>query len=158
MSSWKGLFLSPFLCLNRRIFSQVTTYPSSSPPSRLCSVTIFSIRPTLSFLFKIAHWLPTGLASLVAQWQRICLLMQKMQQVGSLSWEDPLEEDMATTPVFLPGESHGQRSLAGYSPWGLKELDMTSTHFKLWELACPALPGTFLVLTLQVPHPKNLLL
>ena len=29
------------------------------------------------------------------------------------------------TPVFLPGESHGQRSLAGYSPWGPKESDMT---------------------------------
>ena len=29
------------------------------------------------------------------------------------------------TPVFLPGESHGQRSLAGYRPWGHKELDMT---------------------------------
>ena len=29
------------------------------------------------------------------------------------------------TPVFLPGESHGQRSLAGYSPWCCKELDMT---------------------------------
>ena len=32
---------------------------------------------------------------------------------------------MATTPVFLPEESHGQRSLVGYSPWGHKELDMT---------------------------------
>jgi len=32
---------------------------------------------------------------------------------------------MATTPVFLPGESHGQRSLAGYSPWGRKESDRT---------------------------------
>ena len=30
-----------------------------------------------------------------------------------------------STPVFLPGESHGQRSLAGYNPWGYKELDMT---------------------------------
>ena len=29
------------------------------------------------------------------------------------------------TPVFLPGESHGERSLVGYSPWGHKELDMT---------------------------------
>ena len=28
-------------------------------------------------------------------------------------------------PVFLPGESHGQRSLAGYSPWGRRELDPT---------------------------------
>ena len=29
------------------------------------------------------------------------------------------------TPVFMPGESHGQRSLSGYSPWSWKELDMT---------------------------------
>ena len=35
--------------------------------------------------------------------------------VRSLGWEDPLEEGMAT-PVLLPGESNGQRSLAGYSP------------------------------------------
>ena len=31
------------------------------------------------------------------------------------------------TPVFLPGKSHGQRSLVGYSPWGHKELDTTET-------------------------------
>ena len=29
------------------------------------------------------------------------------------------------TPVFLPGQSHGQRSLVSSSPWGLKELDTT---------------------------------
>ena len=29
------------------------------------------------------------------------------------------------TPIFLPGESHGQRSLEGYSPYGHKELDTT---------------------------------
>ena len=45
--------------------------------------------------------------------------------VPSLGQEDPLEEGTATTPVFLPGESHGQRSAAGYSPWGCKELDTT---------------------------------
>ena len=32
---------------------------------------------------------------------------------------------MATTPVFLAGKSHGQMSLAGYSPWGHKESDTT---------------------------------
>ena len=32
---------------------------------------------------------------------------------------------MATPPVFLPGEPHGQRRLEGYSPWDQKELDMT---------------------------------
>ena len=31
------------------------------------------------------------------------------------------------TPVFLPGESHGQRSLVGYSPWGHREPDITET-------------------------------
>jgi len=37
--------------------------------------------------------------------------------VLSLGWEDPLEKEMATTPVFLPGKSHGRRSLVGCSPW-----------------------------------------
>ena len=40
--------------------------------------------------------------------------------VRSLGREDPLEKEMATTPVFLPGESQERRSLAGYSPWGHK--------------------------------------
>ena len=43
----------------------------------------------------------------------------------SLGREDPLEEGMATHSVFLPGESHGQTSLAGNSPWGRKESDTT---------------------------------
>ena len=34
-----------------------------------------------------------------------------MDKSSSLVWEYPLEEGMAITPVFLPGESHGQRSL-----------------------------------------------
>ena len=43
----------------------------------------------------------------------------------------PCRKKWQPTPVFLPGKSHGQRSLAGYSPWGRKELDTTerlSTH------------------------------
>ena len=45
--------------------------------------------------------------------------------IQSLGQEDPLEKGMATTPVFLPGEFHGQGSLVGYSPWGCKESDTT---------------------------------
>ena len=41
-------------------------------------------------------------------------------RVRSLGWEDPWRREWLITPVFLPGESHGQRSLAGYSPWGLR--------------------------------------
>ena len=47
--------------------------------------------------------------------------------VRSLHLEDLLQEGMATTPIFLPGESHGERSLVGYSPQGCKESDMTET-------------------------------
>jgi len=36
--------------------------------------------------------------------------------VRSLGREDPLEKEMATTPVFLPGKFHGRRSLVGYCP------------------------------------------
>ena len=40
---------------------------------------------------------------------------------STLGWEDPLEKKWQSTPVLLPGKSHGQRSLVGYSPWGRKE-------------------------------------
>ena len=43
---------------------------------------------------------------------------------STLSWEDPKRREWQPTPVFLPRESHGQSNLAGYSPWGCKELDM----------------------------------
>ena len=50
--------------------------------------------------------------------------------IQPLGWEDSLEKEMATTPVFLPGKSHRQRSLVGNSPWSHKELDMTEQiHF-----------------------------
>ena len=38
----------------------------------------------------------------------------------TLGWEDPQRRASLPTPVFLPGEFHGQRSLVDYSPWGLK--------------------------------------
>ena len=41
--------------------------------------------------------------------------------VRSLGWEDLLEKEMATYSSILAGKSHGQRSLACYSPWGRKE-------------------------------------
>ena len=43
--------------------------------------------------------------------------------VGKIPWRRTWQ----STPVFLPGESHDQRSLAGYSPWGHKESNMMET-------------------------------
>ena len=46
--------------------------------------------------------------------------------VGKIPWRRRWQ----STPVLLPGKSHGQRSLVGYSPWGCKELDTTEQlHF-----------------------------
>ena len=59
-------------------------------------------------------------ASLVAQTVKNSPAMWKTW-VRKIPWR----RDRLPTPVFLPGEFHGQRSLAGHSPWGRKELDTT---------------------------------
>ena len=45
------------------------------------------------------------------------LLASAGDAVQSLGQEDSLEKEMTTHPILLPGKSHGQRRLAGYSPW-----------------------------------------
>ena len=50
--------------------------------------------------------------------------MQEMW-VQSLDQQDPLEEEMAAHSSILTWEIHGQRRLAGYSPWGHRVLDTT---------------------------------
>ena len=47
--------------------------------------------------------------------------------LGSIPWIGKIlwRREWLPTPVFLPGEFHGQRSLAGYSPWDCKEVDTT---------------------------------
>ena len=48
--------------------------------------------------------------------------------VGKIPWRRKWQP----TPIFLPGKSHGRRSLVGYSPWGRKELDTTERlHFTI---------------------------
>ena len=59
-----------------------------------------------------------------------CLPTVQEIWVRSLGREDPLEKEMATYSSILAwrimgGESHGHRSLVGYSPWGRKESDTT---------------------------------
>ena len=63
-------------------------------------------------------------SSLVAQRVK-CLPGMQKTRVRSLGREDPLEKEWQPTPVLLPGECHGGRSLVGYSPWGRKESDTT---------------------------------
>ena len=76
----------------------------------------------LSSVFLIQHFFDIGLglgwASLIAQLVKNPAVQET--RVQFLGQEDPLEKEMQPTPGFLPGKSHGQRSLTGYSPWGCK--------------------------------------
>ena len=71
----------------------------------------------------IGYPLQYSWASLAAQLVKNLPAMQEtwvQSLVGKIPWRA-----WQLTPVFLPGEFHGQRSLAGYSPWGHKESDTT---------------------------------
>ena len=58
------------------------------------------------------------------KWSRISLHCRRPRfylWVGKMPWR----REWVPTPVFLPGEFYGQRSLVGYSPWGCKQSDST---------------------------------
>ena len=63
-------------------------------------------------------------ASLVAQTVKN---LSAMCETGFNLWvgKIPWRREQESTPVFLPGKSHGQRSLLGYRPWDHKESDIT---------------------------------
>ena len=69
----------------------------------------------------------------MAQWLRICLLFQRLRRRGFNPWVGKTlwRRKWQPAPVFLPGKSHGQSSLAGCSPWGHTESDTTLTHVQV---------------------------
>ena len=77
-------------------------------------------------------WLPRWLSGKESACQcRRCGFDLRVKKTQRRKWQP--------TAVFLPGKSHGQRSRAGHSPWGCKELDMTEharMHYHLTTL-CP---------------------
>ena len=64
---------------------------------------------------KRMPYLKINKINLVAQLVKNLPAVQETQ-VSFLGWEDPLEKELAIHSRFLTGESHGQRSLAGYRP------------------------------------------
>ena len=90
------------------------------------------------------HWFPKinpERASLLAQMVKNPPWMQEAgfdSWVGKILWS----RKWVPTPVFLLEESHGQRSLVGYSPWGCKESDMTE-----WLALSLSLSSSFSSLT-----------
>ena len=118
--------------------------PTSSQSSALCvfgpacsrphgAMGSRSMRPRAPGFFHSAAGFGGSLnrskAPLVASWKRRRLPMQKAREGGFDPWmgKMPWRRARQPPPVFLPGEPHGQRSLAGHSPWGRRELD-TAEH------------------------------
>ena len=82
---------------------------------------LFVFLLALGMLHVLSHLVPTQpIAQMVKNW----LAMQETR-VRPLGWEVLWRREWQSTPEFLPGEFHGQRSLVGCSPWGRKESDMT---------------------------------
>ena len=94
----------------------------------LLGIFLFYFSISISSLILLTY--SNKWVSHVAQWQRLCLQCRKHKfdpWVGKIPWSSKWQ----LTLVFLPGKFHGERSLAGCSPWGHKESDMTeqlSTH------------------------------
>ena len=84
-------------------------------------VDVLEAQDSINFNLLFIYFI---LASLVAKLVKNLPAMQETQ-VQSLGGEDPWRREWLPTPVFLPGEFRGQRSLVGYSPWSPKELEVT---------------------------------
>ena len=95
-----------------------------------------------------SHILEPLLSSLVAQtvkclptmWETLVRSSQCLgRSPGDLLWvwKIPWRRKWQPSPVLLPGKSHGQMSMVGYSPWGCKELDTTEQlHFLFFLSQC----------------------
>ena len=77
----------------------------------------------VSFLNLCFTWRWASLVAQMVKKKKKNLPEMQEAQVQPLGREGPQRRSQKPTPVFLPGESHGQRSLAGYSPPGRKESD-----------------------------------
>ena len=86
----------------------------------ICRGTPPSSRGRLTTFIKLR----LGASQLVLVVKNLLASAGDMRDLGSVpgSGRSPGEGNgNPPTPVFLPGKSHGQRNLVGYSPWGLKE-------------------------------------
>ena len=86
--------------------------------------TLYRVLSSVSFVHLINVWELRFMRYLAWGKVEVCKygIMQEYVYVWRRQWHP--------TPVLLPGESHGQRSLVGYSPWGHKESDTTEPlHF-----------------------------
>ena len=95
------------------IIMELSCEESSRPRDQTCISYVSCIRRWVLY-----HWSPGGSV------RRVCLQCRRPgfnPWIGKIPWR----RKWLSSPVFLPGEFHGQRSLVGCSPWGHKESDVT---------------------------------
>ena len=108
-------------------------------PSRWWNVIILLIQPAfarISLLEQDYQWLSDE-NLITCPWSSYDKVSAcNSGDLGSIpgSRRSPWRRKWQPTPVFLPGESHGQRSLVGYGPWGRKESDMTKHACRAFQV------------------------
>ena len=123
-----------------RLDTQWTTEPNSNPgrPTRCYKACLiwsdWASAQTLSILaLDVGRKHDSGETAVAEGASQVVLVVKNLPATsgnvrdGFDPWvrKMPWRRAWQPTPVFLPGESHGKRSLAGYSPWDRKESDMT---------------------------------
>jgi len=90
------------------------------PSSNICRSSSSQLVNVTFLIFTFECHFPGGTSGKESTCQ--CRRCRFHPCVGKIPWRRKWQP----TPVFLPGKSHRQRSLVGYSPWGHKELNMTA--------------------------------
>ena len=123
-----GLTLNPYLVLLGEIIFPLWVFVSSIEKNQSTDLQILMAMYLFLWLFiGQPRWL-SGL--------RIYLQCRSFRSKGFDPWvrKIPWRRTWQPTPVSLPGESHEQRNMAGYSPWDCKESDTTEVteHAHTW--------------------------
>ena len=123
-------YLNLFICLSHS--HSVTMYPGL--------LQCLQSFPGLSLSHSLSYFRASLVAQLVKKKKKKIRLQCRKLWFNSWAGKIPWRRACQPTPVFLPGESHGQRSLADYSPWGCGESDtteqLTLSLSRSWLIMC----------------------
>ena len=117
----------PTLCHSKEgIISPLTTLPSEALQTEAIKLFKVKLYVALSIKKKLEGNLCQGFPNGASGKEPACQCRRcKRHRFDPGVGKNPWRRAWQPTPVFLPEESYGERSLAGYNPWGRKESDMT---------------------------------